>query len=72
MRGALYRLYLILDVFSRKIVGWEVHTEESADHASTLIRKAQLAEGSIKRGLVLHSDNGGPMKVWAKLSEQAV
>ncbi|WP_407941944.1 IS3 family transposase [Microbulbifer celer] len=62
VRGAFYRLYLILDVFSRKIVGWEVHTEESSEHASTLIRKAQLAEGAVKNGLVLHSDNGGPMK----------
>lgn len=62
VRGAFYRLYLVLDVFSRKIVGWEVHTEESADHASTLIRKACLAEGVHESGLVLHSDNGGPMK----------
>lgn len=62
VRGAFYRLYLILDVFSRKIVGWEVHTEESAAHASTLIRKACLAEGIVEEGLVLHSDNGGPMK----------
>jgi len=62
VRGVFYRLYLILDIFSRKIVGWEVHTEESSEHASTLIRKAQLAEGVVKNGLVLHSDNGGPMK----------
>lgn len=62
VRGSFYRLYLILDVFSRKIVGWEVHAEESSEHASTLIRKAQLAEGVVKNGLVLHSDNGGPMK----------
>ena len=55
-------MYLILDIFSRKIVGWEVHTEESAEHASTLVRRACLAEGILERGLVLHSDNGGPMK----------
>jgi putative transposase len=62
IRGAFYRLYLALDVFSRKIVGWEVHEDESADHASVLIRKACLAEGVHQDGLVLHSDNGGPMK----------
>ncbi|WP_421654871.1 IS3 family transposase [Microbulbifer harenosus] len=62
VRGVFYRLYLILDIFSRKIVGWEVHADESSEHASTLIRKAQLAEGVVKKGLVLHSDNGGPMK----------
>jgi transposase InsO family protein len=62
IRGAFYRLYLTLDVFSRKIIGWEVHENESADHASVLIRKTCLAEGICKEGLVLHADNGGPMK----------
>ena len=62
LRGAFYRLYLVLDVFSRKIVGWEVHENESADHASVLIRKACLVEGIREDGLVLHADNGGPMK----------
>ena len=61
-RGAFYRLYLILDIFSRKIVGWEVHENESADHASLLIRKACLAQGVHQAGLLLHSDNEGPMK----------
>jgi putative transposase len=36
---------MIEDIFSRKIVGWEVHAEELAEHASTLISKACLAEG---------------------------
>jgi len=62
LRGAFYRLYLVLDIFSRKIVAWEVHENESADHASVLIRKACLAEGIHQEGLVLHADNGGPMK----------
>jgi transposase InsO family protein len=62
IRGAFYRLYMVEDVFSRKIVGWEVHEGESADHASVLIRKTCLAEGIHEAGLVLHSDNGAPMK----------
>ncbi len=62
IRGSFYRLYLILDIFSRKIVGWEVHENESAGHASVLIRKACLMEGIHWEGLVLHADNGGPMK----------
>ncbi len=62
IRGAFYRLYLVEDIFSRKIVGWEVHEEESAEHASVLIRKTCLAEGIHEDGLVLHADNGGPMK----------
>jgi len=60
--GMFYKLYLIEDIFSRKIVGWEVHEEENAEHASCLIRKACLAEGIHQEGLVLHSDNGSPMK----------
>lgn len=62
IRGAFYRLYLVLDIFSRKIVAWEVHQRESAEHASVMIRKACLAEGIHQAGLVLHADNGGPMK----------
>lgn len=62
IRGSFYRLYLVLDIFSRKIVGWEVHGEELAEHASVLIRKTCLVEGIREEGLVLHADNGGPMK----------
>ena len=61
-RGVFYRLYLVEDIFSRKIVGWEVHEDEKSVHASVLIRKTCLAEGIREAGLVLHSDNGGPMK----------
>jgi putative transposase len=62
IRGVFYRLYLVEDIFSRKIVGWEVHEDEKSVHASVLIRKTCLAEGIREAGLVLHSDNGGPMK----------
>jgi len=60
--GIFYRLYLIMDIYSRKIVGWEIHENETADYASLLIRKACLAESISECGLVLHSDNGSPMK----------
>jgi len=60
--GMFFKLYLIEDIFSRKIVGWEVHDSETAEHASSLISKACLAEGIHQGGLVLHSDNGSPMK----------
>jgi len=62
IRGMFYYLYLIEDIFSRKIVGWEIHETESAELASQLIRKACLTEGIHQEGLVLHSDNGSPMK----------
>jgi transposase InsO family protein len=60
--GMFFYLYLIVDIFSRKIVGWEVHERESADLAAVLIRQAVLAEGCNLRPLVLHADNGSPMK----------
>jgi len=62
-RGRLFfYLDLILDVFSRKIVGWEIHTEQTSDHAAVLFRQAHLREGVAANTLVLHSDNGSPMK----------
>jgi putative transposase len=42
--GLFFYLYLIVDIFSRKIVGWEVHERESADLAAIVIRQAVLAE----------------------------
>ena len=60
--GMFFYLYLIVDIYSRKIVGWEVHERESAELAAMLIRKAVLAEGCALRPLVLHADNGSPMK----------
>ena len=62
IKGLYFYLYLIMDVFSRKIVGWEVYAEESADHAAKTIRKAYLREGIAGQPLILHSDNGSPMK----------
>ena len=60
--GVFFRRYLVMDLYSRKIVGWEVHHGESAQHAATLIEKACWAEKTRQDGLVLHSDNGSPMK----------
>ena len=61
-KGIFHKLYMIMDIFSRMIVGWEVHENENSDHASNLIQKACLAEKIHQEGLVLHSDNGSPMK----------
>ena len=60
--GAFFYLYLIVDIFSRKIVGWEVHDRETADFAAGLLRRAVWAEQCLTRPLVLHADNGSPMK----------
>jgi putative transposase len=60
--GVFFRLYLVMDIYSRKVVGWELHEREAAEYAAILLRKACLSEGVSKKGLVLHSDNGSPMK----------
>jgi transposase InsO family protein len=62
VKGVFFYLYLIMDVFSRKIAGWEVYESESADRAAEVFRKAYLREGIAGDALVLHSDNGSPMK----------
>lgn len=62
VRGLYFYWYMVLDVYSRKIVGHEVHVAESAELASLLLRKASLAEGLAGRAVVLHSDNGSSMK----------
>ena len=60
--GTFYYLYLFLDIFSRKIVGAEVHEKESMEHSSALIEKICLNENVLRDQLVLHSDNGSSMK----------
>lgn len=64
IKGKYYYLYLILDLYSRKIISWEVYEKESADYASKLVRRAFMSENRTKdmKPLVLHSDNGSPMK----------
>jgi len=60
--GIFFYLYVIMDIYSRKIVGWEVYATQSAELAADVFRKAHLREGVRADALVLHSDNGSPMK----------
>jgi len=60
--GVFFHLYLILDIWSRKITGWEVHDRENGELAAQVIEKAVWAEGCMTRPLTLHADNGSPMK----------
>lgn len=62
VRGAFYYLYLIIDIYSRKIVSWNVASEESMDLAADLIECATREHQVPMNALVLHADNGGPMK----------
>ncbi len=60
--GQFFYLYLIMDVWSRKIVASTVFLKECNDYSARLFLKACLRLGINPEGLVLHSDNGGPMK----------
>jgi transposase InsO family protein len=62
IKGMFFYLYMIVDIYSRKIIAWEIHEEQSDESASLLIRKAYMSEGINGRDIVLHSDNGSPMK----------
>jgi transposase InsO family protein len=62
VRGRYVYLYLVMDVWSRRIVGWTVEERETPDAAASLIERI-CREGDVDpRGLVLHSDNGQPMR----------
>ena len=62
VRGLFFYLYMIVDVWSRKIIAAQVFAEESMDHSARLMTKACWIHGVQPDELVLHSDNGGPMK----------
>ena len=61
-KGVYFYLYLVLDLFSRKIVGWQVHACESAQLAGELLAATCLREGVQRDQVALHQDNGAPMK----------
>ena len=62
VRGCFLYLYLIMDVWSRRVVGWDVCERESTDYSAALIQRACSENGADPTGLVLHSDNGKPMR----------
>jgi transposase InsO family protein len=68
--GRWFHLYLILDLYSRKIVGWEVHDTDDADHAAHLVRRTALSEQIVTLAdkPVLHGDNGSTLKATTVLA----
>ncbi len=68
--GQWFYLYVILDVYSRKIVGFEVHATDNSDHAVELLRRTALAEGihALPDRPVLHGDNGATLKATTVLA----
>jgi transposase InsO family protein len=62
IRGQFFYLYLFLDVWSRRIVSAEVHPCESSEIGAQLFADTCGKCGIARNCLVLHSDNGSPMK----------
>jgi transposase InsO family protein len=68
--GRWFYLYLIMDLYSRKIVGFEVHANDDANHAAHLVKRTALAEGihALPTKPVLHGDNGSTLKATTVLA----
>jgi putative transposase len=62
IKGQYYYLYMVMDIYSRKIVGWQVYDCESSSYAADLMEDIVIREKIDKNQLVIHSDNGSPMK----------
>ena len=62
VKGLYFYLYLFMDIFSRKIVGWQIYDAESSEMASEVMRDICIREAIAPNQVVLHSDNGSPMK----------
>lgn len=60
--GQFFYLCMIVDIYSRKIIGWEVDERESSELAAKVVQQGVLKESCVGRPLVLHSDNGSVLK----------
>ncbi len=69
VKGRFFYLYMIMDVYSRKAVGYQVYDCESGELAAALITDTCNQEKVQEDQLVLHSDNGGPMKAFTMLAK---
>jgi transposase InsO family protein len=68
VRGQFFYLYMAVDVWSRKIVGFRVEQREDSELSKELLTKAIAAQSAAPGKLVIHADNGGPMKAATLLS----
>jgi putative transposase len=68
VKGMFLYLYLVMDIYSRKVVGWQVYQDESSALAADLMTDICRRENIAKNQVTLHSDNGSPMKGATMLS----
>ena len=62
MKWVYFHLYVILDIFSRYVVGWTLAERESAELAKRLIKETCSKQGIVAEQLTLHADRGTSMK----------
>lgn len=68
VKGIYFYLYLFIDIYSRKVVGWQVYRDENSDLAAEIMRDICIRENIQRDQVILHSDNGSPMKGATMLS----
>jgi putative transposase len=61
VKWTYYYLYVVLDIFSRFVVGWMVADREAAALARELVRQTCRKQGIQAEQLTLHADRGSPM-----------
>ncbi|EPN8460862.1 IS3 family transposase [Vibrio cidicii] len=69
IRGKHYYLYLIMDIFSRKVVGAEVYDQDLGEYAAELLQRTTWREKCVQGNITLHSDNGAPMRIYTMLAK---
>lgn len=62
IRGMYFYLYLFMDVWSRRIVGWTIASVEDAKIAAETVTRICKESGIDPKTLVLHADNGAAMR----------
>ena len=62
IKWSYFHLYVILDIFSRYVVGWMVAMRESALLANRLIKDTLIKQGIGRDQLIIHADRGSSMK----------
>ena len=60
-KGVYYYLYVIIDIYSRYVVGWLIAEVEAAELAEQLIAETCTKQDVARAQLTIHADNGGPM-----------
>jgi transposase InsO family protein len=62
LKGTYFYLYMAIDMFSKKVVAWEVYAKEDGTLARDLFAQALEAEGIPPGTIMIHADNGKPMR----------